>query len=193
MFPRFNQGLKVFSQCCLFLANRLLQGFRPLIDMTTVVVHAAFPLLPQLNPASNNIAGCRTNGRANTTPHDLKVSSPTWRCISTREVLRIMIQSLVVSVASLEILRRGEGIDSQRPNMEGTCLCKAVTVKVNDNNLFGEKRRGYVSTAASDIAKPLTSSRHLCHCLNCKKVAGSLFGTNLIIEEEKVNITGEGT
>lgn len=39
----------------------------------------------------------------------------------------------------------------------------------------------------------LTSHRHLCHCLNCKKVAGSLFGTNLIIEEEKVKITGEGT
>lgn len=53
--------------------------------------------------------------------------------------------------------------------MEGTCLCKAVAVKVNDDNLFGEQRRG-----------------HICHCKNCRKVAGGIFGTNLIIEEEKV-------
>lgn len=53
--------------------------------------------------------------------------------------------------------------------MEGTCLCKAVAVKVNDDNLFGDARRG-----------------HICHCKNCRKVAGGIFGTNLIIEEEKV-------
>lgn len=53
--------------------------------------------------------------------------------------------------------------------MEGTCLCKAVAVKVNDDNLFGTQRRG-----------------HICHCKNCRKVAGGIFGTNLIIEEDKV-------
>ncbi|KAK5940005.1 hypothetical protein PMZ80_007423 [Knufia obscura] len=53
--------------------------------------------------------------------------------------------------------------------MEGTCLCKAVAVKVNDDNLFGTQRRG-----------------HICHCKNCRKVAGGLFGANLTIEEEKV-------
>lgn len=53
--------------------------------------------------------------------------------------------------------------------MEGTCLCKRVAVKVNDDNLFGTQRRG-----------------HICHCLNCRKVAGGIFGTNLTIEEEKV-------
>lgn len=52
--------------------------------------------------------------------------------------------------------------------MEGTCLCKAIALKVNDNDLY-TRRRG-----------------HLCHCANCRKVAGGLFGTNLIIEEEKV-------
>lgn len=67
--------------------------------------------------------------------------------------------------------------------MEGECLCKgkystppawtalqapdpakahwhvsaAVSVKVNDDNLFGEQRRG-----------------HLCHCANCRKVAGGM-------------------
>ena len=54
--------------------------------------------------------------------------------------------------------------------MEGTCLCKAVAVKVNDDNLFGTQRRG-----------------HICHCKNCRKVAGGIFGTNLTIEEEKVD------
>ncbi|OAG41350.1 hypothetical protein AYO21_04292 [Fonsecaea monophora] len=69
--------------------------------------------------------------------------------------------------------------------MEGECLCKAVAVKVNDDNLFGEQRRG-----------------HFCHCANCRKVAGGMrrtvllteswgyginsFGANLTIEEEKV-------
>lgn len=58
--------------------------------------------------------------------------------------------------------------------MEGTCLCGAVTVKVKDDNLFGSQRRG-----------------HLCHCANCRKVAGGLYGANLLIETEKVEITGK--
>lgn len=37
-------------------------------------------------------------------------------------------------------------------------MCKAVQVKVTDDNLFGEQRRG-----------------HLCHCANCRKVAGGLW------------------
>lgn len=53
--------------------------------------------------------------------------------------------------------------------MEGECLCKKVKVKVNDDNLFGQQRRG-----------------HICHCANCRKVAGGIFGVNLIIENEKV-------
>lgn len=53
--------------------------------------------------------------------------------------------------------------------MEGECLCHRVKVKVNDDDLFGTNRRG-----------------HICHCKNCRKVAGGIFGTNLTIEEEKV-------
>ncbi|MCJ1328367.1 hypothetical protein MMC10_005044 [Thelotrema lepadinum] len=58
--------------------------------------------------------------------------------------------------------------------MEGTCLCGAVKVKVNDSELFSGHRRG-----------------HLCHCRRCRKVAGGIFGTNLAIEAEKVEITGK--
>lgn len=58
--------------------------------------------------------------------------------------------------------------------MEGQCLCGAVKVTVTDDNLFGSDRRG-----------------HLCHCLNCRKVAGGLYGTNLTIETDKVAIVGE--
>ena len=39
--------------------------------------------------------------------------------------------------------------------MEGTCLCGAITVRINDSELF-TKRRG-----------------HICRCANCKKTAGS--------------------
>jgi len=57
--------------------------------------------------------------------------------------------------------------------MEGHCLCGAITVRVNDAELFSNKRRG-----------------HLCHCRNCRRVAGGIFGGNLAIEAEKVDITG---
>ncbi|ETN46712.1 uncharacterized protein HMPREF1541_00899 [Cyphellophora europaea CBS 101466] len=60
--------------------------------------------------------------------------------------------------------------------MEGECLCKAVQVRVNDDNLFGSQRRG-----------------HICHCANCRKIAGGIFGVNLTIEEDKVEfLRGKG-
>lgn len=55
--------------------------------------------------------------------------------------------------------------------MSGSCLCGSITVKINDNDLFS-KPRG-----------------HLCHCANCRKVAGSYVASNLLIEKEKVEIT----
>jgi hypothetical protein len=58
--------------------------------------------------------------------------------------------------------------------MEGHCMCGSVTVKVHDAELFSGKRRG-----------------HLCHCRNCRRVAGGIFGANLAIEANKVEIQGE--
>lgn len=58
--------------------------------------------------------------------------------------------------------------------MEGRCLCGSITVKVKDNGLFSGKRRG-----------------HFCHCSNCRRVAGGIFGANLAIEADKVEIQGE--
>lgn len=55
-------------------------------------------------------------------------------------------------------------------SLTGTCLCGSIQVTINDNELF-TKRRG-----------------HLCHCANCRKVAGSYVASNLVIEEEKVKI-----
>lgn len=54
--------------------------------------------------------------------------------------------------------------------LTGNCLCGSVKVTIHDRELF-TKRRG-----------------HLCHCANCRKVAGSYVASNLIIEEEKVEI-----
>ena len=54
--------------------------------------------------------------------------------------------------------------------MSGTCLCGSVTVTINDSELFTKKRG------------------HLCHCANCRKVAGSYVASNLLIEQEKVTI-----
>ncbi|KAK5172233.1 uncharacterized protein LTR77_003871 [Saxophila tyrrhenica] len=52
----------------------------------------------------------------------------------------------------------------------GSCLCGSITVTINDNELFS-KQRG-----------------HLCHCANCRKVAGSYVSSNLLIEVGKVEI-----
>lgn len=57
-----------------------------------------------------------------------------------------------------------------KDGMSGTCLCGSVTVHIKDNELF-DKKRG-----------------HLCHCANCRKVAGSFVASNLLIEQEKVEI-----
>lgn len=61
--------------------------------------------------------------------------------------------------------------DSEFTNgMSGSCLCGSITVTIKDNELFS-KRRG-----------------HLCHCANCRKVAGSYVASNLLIETDKVEI-----
>lgn len=52
----------------------------------------------------------------------------------------------------------------------GSCLCGSITVTITDSELWTKKRG------------------HLCHCSNCRKVAGAPYGSNLIIEEEKVKI-----
>jgi hypothetical protein len=57
--------------------------------------------------------------------------------------------------------------------MEGHCLCGAITVKIHDAELFTGKRRG-----------------HVCHCRNCRRVAGGIFGSNFAIEADKVEIIG---
>lgn len=51
--------------------------------------------------------------------------------------------------------------------MSGTCLCGSITVTINDSELFTKKRG------------------HLCHCANCRKVAGSYVASNLLIEQRK--------
>ncbi|KAF2088730.1 hypothetical protein K490DRAFT_38542 [Saccharata proteae CBS 121410] len=55
-------------------------------------------------------------------------------------------------------------------SLSGHCLCGSIHVTINDSELF-TKRRG-----------------HLCHCANCRKVAGSFVAANLLIEEDKVEI-----
>lgn len=54
--------------------------------------------------------------------------------------------------------------------LSGSCLCGSITVTLHDKELF-TKPRG-----------------HLCHCANCRKVAGSYVSSNLLIEAEKVTI-----
>lgn len=58
--------------------------------------------------------------------------------------------------------------------MTGTCLCGTIRVTINDSELF-TKPRG-----------------HLCHCANCRKVAGSYVASNLVIEKEKVEVVDGG-
>ena len=55
-------------------------------------------------------------------------------------------------------------------SLSGSCLCGSITVTITDKDLF-TKPRG-----------------HLCHCANCRKVAGSYVASNLLIEADKVKI-----
>jgi len=55
-------------------------------------------------------------------------------------------------------------------SLSGSCLCGSITVTITDKDLF-TKPRG-----------------HLCHCANCRKVAGSYVSSNLLIEQDKVRI-----
>ncbi|KAJ3577622.1 hypothetical protein NPX13_g2943 [Xylaria arbuscula] len=54
--------------------------------------------------------------------------------------------------------------------LKGTCLCGSISVTIRDPELFTRPRG------------------HLCHCANCRKVAGSYVTSNLIIESDKVDI-----
>ncbi|KAI0801606.1 Mss4-like protein [Xylaria sp. FL0064] len=54
--------------------------------------------------------------------------------------------------------------------LQGTCLCGSISVTIHDPELFTRPRG------------------HLCHCSNCRKVAGSFVASNLIIESDKVEI-----
>ena len=54
--------------------------------------------------------------------------------------------------------------------MTASCLCGSITVTIKDNELFS-KPRG-----------------HLCHCANCRKVAGSYVSSNLLTDADKVEV-----
>lgn len=55
-------------------------------------------------------------------------------------------------------------------SISGSCLCGSITVTLNEQGLF-DKPRG-----------------HLCHCANCRKVAGSYVASNLLMDETSVHI-----
>lgn len=55
-----------------------------------------------------------------------------------------------------------------KDGMTAACLCGGIQVTIKDSELFTKKRG------------------HLCHCSNCRKVAGSFVSSNLAIEKEKV-------
>jgi hypothetical protein len=52
---------------------------------------------------------------------------------------------------------------------EGGCTCGAIRYRLGDEPLFV----------------------HCCHCLSCQRQTGSAFVVNLLIERDKVEVTGE--
>ncbi|KXL41369.1 hypothetical protein M433DRAFT_148775 [Acidomyces richmondensis BFW] len=61
-------------------------------------------------------------------------------------------------------------VDKFKDGMSGSCLCGSITVTLKEKGLF-DKPRG-----------------HLCHCANCRKVAGSYVASNLLIDAANVEI-----
>src|SRR5689334_12191528 len=64
-------------------------------------------------------------------------------------------------------------ISSFSTGLSSTCLCGSIRVTIHDTELFSRPRG------------------HLCHCANCRKVAGSYVSSNLAIEKEKVEVQDE--
>lgn len=54
--------------------------------------------------------------------------------------------------------------------MTGSCLCGSIKVTILEQNIF-DKPKG-----------------HLCHCANCRKVAGSYVASNMLLDKDKVKI-----
>ncbi|KAF2186787.1 hypothetical protein K469DRAFT_630840 [Zopfia rhizophila CBS 207.26] len=54
--------------------------------------------------------------------------------------------------------------------MTGTCLCGSISVTIKDLDLF-KGRKG-----------------HLCHCANCRKVAGSYVSANMLMKADQVEL-----
>lgn len=87
-------------------------------------------------------------------PHIPRIEVPfvlKLNCMPRCSPGRISRSSLYYLIASLTNNR----IIQQSSNMEGTCLCGAITVRVKDPDLFSRPRG------------------HICRCDNCRKVAGS--------------------
>lgn len=62
--------------------------------------------------------------------------------------------------------------------MTGSCLCGSIRVTI-------------LPSAGDLFAKP---KGHLCHCANCRKVAGSYVASNMLLDESAVRIEDqEGT
>lgn len=55
-------------------------------------------------------------------------------------------------------------------SITGSCLCGSISVTLHEKGLF-DKPRG-----------------HLCHCANCRKVAGSYVSSNMIMDAANVVI-----
>jgi hypothetical protein len=65
---------------------------------------------------------------------------------------------------------KSHDVSKFKEELSATCLCGKIRVTIKDNELFTKKRG------------------HLCHCANCRKVAGSYVSSNLAIEEGKVTV-----
>ncbi|OQN97791.1 hypothetical protein B0A48_16112 [Cryoendolithus antarcticus] len=59
---------------------------------------------------------------------------------------------------------------SFKDGLKGSCLCGSIQVTILEPDLF---------------AKP---KGHLCHCANCRKVAGSYVASNMLLDADKVKI-----
>ena len=74
--------------------------------------------------------------------------------------------------------------------MSSTCLCGAIKVTITDTEPFTKVQILAILLHArqSLILQP---GGHLCHCANCRKVAGSYVSSNLAIEKGKVDVQDE--
>lgn len=72
--------------------------------------------------------------------------------------------------------------------VEGGCLCGAIRIK-STGKVTAKARAEFTCTLQPHFSQLLTPFQALCHCLDCRKITGSTFSTNVVVPSDSFSVT----